>query len=96
MTKAEIVNEIVKKTGLDKVAVDATVEGIMESIKNSMIKGENVYLREFGTFHIKKRAAKTGRNISKGTPVMIPAHNTVKFKPGKEFVEEVKAKVKIK
>ena len=96
MTKAEIISEIVKTTGLDKVVVEISVEALMETIKTSMTKGDNIYLRGFGTFEIKTRAAKIGRNISKGTLVKIAAHNTVKFKPCKEFVEEVKAKVKIK
>jgi len=96
MTKAEIINEIVKTTGLDKVVAEATVEALMEIIKISMTKGENIYLRGFGTFEIITRAAKTGRNISKGTSVKIAAHNTVKFKPCKEFVEEVKSKVKVR
>jgi DNA-binding protein HU-beta len=68
----------------------------METIKTTMVKGENVYLRGFGTFLLKKRAAKTGRNISNGTTVNIPAHVIPAFKPCKEFAEEVKAKVKVK
>jgi DNA-binding protein HU-beta len=94
MTKAEIVNEIVNKTGIEKVAVLAIVESLMESIKASMIKGENVYLRGFGSFILKKRAKKIGRNITKNTSVTIPAHNLPAFKPCKEFVEEVKLNVK--
>ena len=65
MTKAEIVTEIAQRTGIEKVAIQATVEELMNVIKNSMIGGENVYLRGFGSFIIKKRAEKTGRNISK-------------------------------
>jgi DNA-binding protein HU-beta len=96
MTKAEIVQEIANKTGIEKVAVQATVEAIMDSIKKSMINGENIYLRGFGTFLLKKRAEKTGRNISKNTTVMIPAHMIPVFKPSKEFVTEIKTKVKVK
>lgn len=96
MTKAEIVSEIVNQTGADKVAVEVTVEAIMETIKTSMAKGENIYLRGFGTFLLKKRAEKTGRNITKNTAVKIPAHMIPAFKPSKEFITEVKAKVKIK
>jgi DNA-binding protein HU-beta len=94
MTKAEIVNEIINKTGIEKVAVSAIVESLMETIKGSMIKGDNVYLRGFGSFILKKRAEKVGRNITKNTSVIIPAHNIPAFKPCKEFVEEVKSKVK--
>ena len=96
MTKAEIVNEIVNKTGIDKVAVSGVVESLMNTITTSMIKGEPVYLRGFGSFILKKRAEKLGRNISKNTTVKIPAHNIPAFKPSKEFVEEVKTKVKVK
>jgi len=96
MTKAEIVAEIASKTGIEKVAVQATVEAFMESLKNSMVNGQNVYLRGFGSFIIKKRAAKTGRNISKNTTIIIPAHNIPSFKPAKTFVNKVKTKVKVK
>jgi DNA-binding protein HU-beta len=95
MTKAEIVNEIVNKTGIEKNAVAITVEAFMETMKQSMVKGENLYLRGFGTFLLKKRAEKKGRNISKNTSVTIPAHMIPAFKPCKEFVEEVKTKVKV-
>jgi len=96
MTKAEIVNEIVNKTGIEKVAVEATIEAIMETVKTSMAKGENIYLRGFGTFLLKKRAEKMGRNITKKTAVKIPAHMVPAFKPAKEFMKEIKSKVKVK
>jgi len=94
MTKAEIVTEIANKTGIEKVAVQATVEAFMETVKDSMVKGDNVYLRGFGSFTIKRRAEKTGRNISKNTTIIIPAHNIPSFKPAKTFVNEVKNHVK--
>jgi DNA-binding protein HU-beta len=90
MTKAEIVNEIANKTGIEKVDVQRTVEAFMATVKNSMIGGENVYLRGFGSFIIKERAEKTGRNISKNTTIIIPAHNIPAFKPAKEFANAVK------
>lgn len=96
MTKAEIVQEIVAQTGIEKVAVEATVEAIMDTVKSNMAKGENIYLRGFGTFLLKKRAEKTGRNISKNTAIKISAHMIPAFKPAKEFVTEVKSKVKVK
>ncbi|MGA2823148.1 MAG: HU family DNA-binding protein [Bacteroidales bacterium] len=96
MTKAEIVADIANKTGIEKVAVQATVEAFMETLKNSMIQGQNVYLRGFGSFIIKKRAEKTGRNISKNTTIIIPAHNIPAFKPAKTFVNKVKSTVKAK
>jgi DNA-binding protein HU-beta len=90
MTKAEIVTEIANKTGVDKVAVQAVVESFMETVKDTMTEGENVYLRGFGSFIIKERAEKTGRNISKNTTIIIPAHKIPAFKPAKTFVNEVK------
>jgi DNA-binding protein HU-beta len=96
MTKAEIVGKIVEKTGLEKKEVLATVETFMDEVKSSLEKNENVYLRGFGSFIIKKRAEKTGRNISKNTTIKIPAHNIPAFKPAKVFVNGVKAKVAVK
>ncbi len=94
MTKAEIVADIANKTGIEKVAVQAVVESFMESLKETMVNGENVYLRGFGSFIIKERAEKTGRNISKNTTIVIPAHKIPAFKPAKSFVNEVKSNVK--
>lgn len=96
MTKADIVSDIVSETGLDKLDTQRVVESFMESIKGALTKGDNVYLRGFGSFIVKKRAEKTGRNISKNTTVIIPAHNIPAFKPAKTFVEEVKTNVKVK
>lgn len=90
MTKADIVNEIAKSTGIDKATVLTTVEAFMDSVKDSLAKNENVYLRGFGSFVIKKRAEKTARNISKNTTIIIPAHNIPSFKPAKTFVSVVK------
>ena len=90
MTKADVVNEISMNSGIDKKTVLKTVEALMETVKNSLIEGENVYFRGFGTFQIKHRAEKTARNISKNTTVIIPAHNIPAFKPSKTFVEDVK------
>lgn len=94
MTKADIINDIAEKTGIEKMVVQASVEAFMKSVKDSMGKGENVYLRGFGSFIVKKRAEKTGRNISKNTTIIIPAHYIPAFKPAKTFTEEVKKTVK--
>ncbi|MBL0328344.1 MAG: integration host factor subunit beta [Bacteroidetes bacterium] len=94
MTKADIINDIAEKTGIEKVAVQASVEAFMKSVRNSMVSGENVYLRGFGSFIVKKRAEKTGRNISKNTTIIIPAHYIPAFKPAKTFAEKVKKNVK--
>ncbi|NLP57812.1 HU family DNA-binding protein [Lutibacter sp. B1] len=95
MTKAEIVSNISDKSGIEKADVLATVEAFMEEVKKSLEKGDNVYLRGFGSFIIKTRAEKTGRNISKNTTIKIPAHNIPAFKPAKVFVEGVKDKVAV-
>ena len=90
MTKADIVNEISKSTGIDKATVLETVEKFMEAVKDSLANGENVYLRGFGSFIIKTRSQKTARNISKSTTIIIPEHNIPAFKPAKVFMELVK------
>ena len=92
MTKAEIVNEVAKATGIEKVAVQTVVEATMESIKASLIKGNPVYLRGFGSFIIKHRAQKAARNITRQTTMTIPAHDIPAFKPAKSFVAAVKTK----
>jgi DNA-binding protein HU-beta len=90
MTKADIVNEVAKATGLEKIAVQKVIECFMDSVKNSLEKGDNVYLRGFGSFIVKERAEKTARNISKNTTIVIPAHKIPAFKPAKVFVDMVK------
>lgn len=90
MTKADIVNEISKSTGLEKGAVLATVEKFMEVVKDSMAGGNNVYLRGFGSFIIKTRKEKTARNISKNTAIRIPEHKVPAFKPSRVFLDQVK------
>lgn len=92
MTKADIVAEISKQTGIDKAAVLAIVEKFMETVKDSLANGENVYLRGFGSFTVKTRAAKTARNITKNTSIIIPEHNVPHFKPVDSFKEAVAKK----
>ena len=90
MTKADIVSEIAKKTGVEKIQIQTIVEAFMEEVKESLVKEENVYLRGFGSFIIKKRAEKVARNISKNTTITIPAHNIPAFKPAKSFTAKIK------
>ena len=90
MTKADIVSEIAKSTGVEKVQMQAIVEAFMESIKTSLTQKNNVYLRGFGSFIVKKRAKKVARNISKNTTITIPEHNIPAFKPAKSFAAKVK------
>ena len=96
MTKAELVNAIANKLGTEKNETQRIIEAFMQEIRTTMYNGDNVYLRGFGSFIIKTRAAKTGRNISKNTAIQIPAHNIPAFKPSKTFVEKVKSKVIVK
>ncbi|MBR3677920.1 MAG: integration host factor subunit beta [Alistipes sp.] len=90
MTKADIVSEIAKKTGVEKTQIQTIVEAFMDEVKGSLEKNENVYLRGFGSFIIKTRAEKVARNISKNTTITIPAHNIPAFKPAKSFVAKIK------
>ena len=94
MTKANIVNEISKNTGIEKRTVQEIIEAFMETVRNSLVKDKNVYLRGFGSFIVKKRAEKTARNISKNTIIIIPEHFIPAFKPSKTFVGKVKNSVK--
>ncbi len=94
MTKADIVNEVAKQTGMEKVAVQKMVECFMDSIKVALANDKNVYLRGFGSFIVKKRAKKTARNISKNTTIVIPEHHIPSFKPAKVFMNKVKNNVK--
>ncbi len=90
MTKAEIVSQIAKNTGIEKVVVLEVVESMMGCVKESMQSGENVYLRGFGSFILKTRAEKVARNISRNTSIVVPAHNIPAFKPAKEFATQVR------
>ena len=95
MTKAELVNEISTKTGVEKNVVLQIVEATMKVVKSTMADGENVYLRGFGSFIVKRRAQKIGRIISKNTTIVIPEHHIPAFKPAKTFANKVKnAKIK--
>lgn len=96
MTKADLIARISEETGIEKVAVRSVLESTMGNIKEALANNENVYLRGFGSFIVKKRAEKTGRNISKNTTMIIPAHNIPSFKPSKKFVEQVKDNVPVK
>ena len=95
MTKAEIVSKICEKLGVEKSDAQEIVNMFMSEIKDSLETGQNVYLRGFGSFVVKTRKAKKGRNISKNITIDIPAHNIPSFKPAKVFLNMVKNKVKI-
>lgn len=93
MRKADLVNAIAEKTGVAKVDVLVAIEEMFRQIKATMEGGENVYVRGFGSFVIKRRAKKVGRNIKKGASIEIPEHFIPSFKPAKVFMEQVKANV---
>lgn len=90
MTKADIVNEISRNTGLERAAAMLAIESFMDIVKESMAAGHNVYLRGFGSFVVKTRREKTARNISRNTTIKIPEHQVPTFKPSKAFLEDVK------
>jgi DNA-binding protein HU-beta len=90
MTKADLVNEIAIATGYDKVTINVIVEASMKSIKKSLIKGESVFLRGFGTYLTKTRKEKVARNIGKHISVVVPEHRVVAFKPAASFAQEVR------
>ncbi|MDP4679165.1 MAG: integration host factor subunit beta [Cyclobacteriaceae bacterium] len=95
MTKADVINEIADKTGIDRLDVQASVEAFFSVVKNSMASGENIYVRGFGSFINKKRAKKIARNISKNTAMVIEAHYIPSFKPSKVFIEKIKTSDKL-
>ena len=96
MTKADIVNEISKASGLDKTSVQTVIESFMECVKDSLARDEEVFLRGFGSFIVKQRAEKTARNIKKETTIIIPGHSIPAFKPAKVFMNKVKSNVEYK
>ncbi len=95
MTKADVINEIADKTGIDRLDVQASVEAFFTVVKNNMAEGENIYVRGFGSFVNKKRAKKIARNISKNTAIVIDEHFIPSFKPSKVFIEKIKSSDKI-
>ena len=86
MTKAEIVTEIAKNTGIERFKVQCVVEELMECVIKSLSNGENVYFHDFGSFIIKTRAKRRARDISRAKTVVVPAHNVPAFKPVKAFI----------
>ena len=90
MTKADLINEIAIASGYDKKSITVIVEGFMKGVKKNLAKGENVYLRGFGSFTLKKRAAKVARNITSSTSIRVPEHSVVSFKAAKELAAEVR------
>jgi DNA-binding protein HU-beta len=96
VTKADIINEIADKTGVDKADVNATVEAFLSVVKNNMASGQNIYIRGFGSFINKKRKKKIARNISRNTAIVIDEHYIPAFKPAKIFINKIKNSEKVK
>ncbi|MCO6358877.1 DNA-binding protein HU-beta [Roseivirga pacifica] len=96
MTKADVINQIAEKTGIDRSDVTTTVETLFTVVKDSMADGENIYVRGFGSFVNKKRAKKIARNISKNTAIVIDEHFVPSFKPSKVFIEQIKTSDRVK
>ncbi|MDI9366116.1 MAG: HU family DNA-binding protein [Flavobacterium sp.] len=94
MRKQDLINQIADRTGIPKVDVLVTLETMFKEVKENIIKGESIYIRGFGSFYPKRRAAKVGRNIKKNVAVNIPEHFIPSFKPAKEFIIEVKENCK--
>ncbi len=98
MTKADVINQIAEKTGVERIDVQQVVESFFEVIKDNMAQGDNVYVRGFGSFVVKKRAQKVARKVikkgQKGEPMVIPAHYVPTFKASKMFISQVKGSVK--
>ena len=95
MRKADLVASISEKTGIAKVDVLVSLESFFKEVKGSLAEGENVYIRGFGSFVVKKRAKKIGRHIKENKAIEIPEHFIPAFKPAKIFVEQVKDKVTV-
>jgi DNA-binding protein HU-beta len=95
VTKADVINEIAEKTGIDRLDVQASIEAFFSVVKSSMAEGENIYVRGFGSFVNKKRAKKIARNISTNTAIIIDEHHIPSFKPSKVFVEKIKNSKKV-
>src|SRR3954471_8630471 len=96
VTKADIINQIAEKTGIDKADVSASVEAFFSVVKQNMSSGQNIYIRGFGSFINKKRKKKIARNISRNTAIVIDEHFIPSFKPAKIFINKIKNSDKVK
>lgn len=90
MRKSDLINQIAEKTGIPKVDVLVTLETMFKEVKRNLGEGKNIYIRGFGSFILKRRAAKIGRNIKRNIALEIPEHYIPAFKPAKEFASEIK------
>lgn len=95
MTKAEVIKQISKQTGIESIDVAATLEAFFQVVTTSMVNGDNVHFRGFGSFVNKKRARKVARNIHKNTALVVDAHYLPSFKPAKDFAHQIRQNLKI-
>ena len=89
MTKTDIIKSVAKQTGVDRETVTRIIESYVDTVKETLIEGESSNFRNFGTFYLKRRAPKTGRNLMTNTTILIPAHKVAMFKPAKEFSDAI-------
>ncbi|HEY6359150.1 MAG TPA: HU family DNA-binding protein [Vicinamibacterales bacterium] len=94
MTKAELIEELAEKTELTKRDVTQLVDTLLESIKGALQKGEKVQLIPFGSFEVRKRKAREGRNPKTGEKLIIAARSVPAFHPGKDLRDSVNKKKK--
>ncbi|CAN5464497.1 integration host factor subunit beta [soil metagenome] len=92
MTKADLVESIAKEAEMTKKDAEQLVEIIFDSIVGTLNKGEKIELRGFGSFRVRERNARKGRNPKTGEPVSIPAKRVAYFKPGKDLKELINEK----
>lgn len=90
MTKQDVFNQVSERTGIDGLTSRFVIESFFEVIKESLTAGEPIYIRTFGSFILKGRAQKVGRNISQNTALTIAAHTIPAFKPSLEFTNQVR------
>lgn len=90
MNKAELIEQIANETEMTKKKATVVVEAVLEAIKDNLGKGNKVLLTGFGTFEVRERAARKGRNPQTGAEIKIPASKIPAFKPGKALKLVVK------
>ena len=90
MTKTELISAVAEKTGVSKKDTEKTVNAVLDTISETLVKGDKIAFVGFGTFETRKRAAKTGKNPRTGETLNIPASTIPAFKAGKGFKDAVK------
>jgi DNA-binding protein HU-beta len=91
-SRTDLISQVAAKTNLPKTQVTRVIEAYEGAITGSMCSGEDVKLPGFGTFQVKERAGRPGRNLRTGEPIQIPARTAATFKPAKALSERVNRK----